>query len=223
LKKSAKSTEYAGVDFEWSDVVVGADSDAVEYAHKNNFHIIKNREPYHHSYEELESAWAEKSYDLYNKGLCPFTDKVEAVRVDSEQKTVKVLTKSSRYVIKYQNLHVFDTKNVSGISLAREIIHYRVLDWFDCKGLCEIGVEEITTDDEFVNKIVFFKTRRIDGDQKYLDLLCESFLTEEQLKTFDYGDTMTRFKLIDLLKMHFGREIQLSLWKRDVYPVYKCL
>ena len=128
----------------------------------------------------MESAWAEKSYDLYNKGLCPFTDKVEAVRVDSEQKTVKVLTKSSRYVIKYQNLHVFDTKNVSGIFLAREIIHYRVLDWFDCKGLCEIGVEEIITDDKFVNKVVFFKTRRIDGDQKYLDLLCESFLTEEQ-------------------------------------------
>lgn len=223
MKKSVRNTVHVDVNFEWANVVIGADTDAVEFAHKNNFYLLKNRIPHHHSYEGLEDVWAEKSYELYNKGLCPFTDKIETIRVDPETKTVKVITNYRRYVVKYQNLHVFDIENVTGVTMNRALEHYRVVDWFDCKGLYNLTCRQITTDDDFINKLVFFKTRRIDGDQKYLDLLCESFLTEDQLKDFDYSDTMARFKVKDILQKHLKKKVKMKLWKREVYPVYKCL
>ena len=210
-------------DFKWKNVVIGADLDAIEFAHDNNFFLIKNRPPHHHSYENTENIWAEKSYELYNLGLAPFVDKASSIRITPEEKLIKIITHKSAFTVQYEELHLFDTENVSGVSLKREVVHYRVIDWFDCKGLYDLNFNEITTEDQFVNKIKLFKTLRIDGDQKYLDLLCESFLTEDQLKNFDYSDTMARFKVADLLKKHGIDKVQMVLWKRDVYPIYKCL
>ena len=82
---------------------------------------------------------------------------------------------------------------------------------------------QIISDDDFVSRVKFFKSRRIDGNQRYLDLLCESFLTDSQLKSFEYSDTMARFKIRDMLKKHLNKKVTMSLWKRDVYPVYRCL
>ena len=76
-------------------------------------------------------------------------------------------------------------------------------------------------DDKFVNIIKLFKPRRIDGNQKYLDLLCESFLTESELKSFDYSDTMARFKTTELLEKRGIKKVKMFLWKRDIYPVYE--
>jgi len=211
------------VDFKWKDIVIGADLDAIEFAHDNKYFLIKNRAPYHHSYEKAETIWAEKSYELYNLGLVPFVDKVSSIRVVPEEKLIRIATQGGTFVVEYEELHLFDTENVVGVSLQRELQHYRVVDWFDCKGLYNLDFDELVTEDRFVNKIKLFKTLRIDGDQKYLDLLCESFLTEDQLKNFDYSDTMARFKVADLLKRRLGKEISMVSWKRDIYPIYTCL
>ena len=133
------------------------------------------------------------------------------------------MTQSNSFTVQYEVLHLFDTENVVGVSLQRDIKHYRVIDWFDCRGLYDLDFDELTTEDKFVSKIKLFKTLRIDGDQKYLDLLCESFLTATELKNFDYSDTMAKFKITALLKKRLGKEVSMASWKRDVYPVYTCL
>ena len=212
---------HPDVDFEWASVVIGADLDAVRFAYENKYLLIKNRPPYHHSYEDVEQEWAEKIYRLYEMALVPFTDKSNNIRVYPEEKILKVFTDRNVYTVRYEKLHLYDDENVEGAPLDRELLHYRVIDWFDCQGLYDLDFDEITTEDKFVNKIKLFKTRRIDGNQKYLDLLCESFLTDKQLKSFDYGDTMARFKVADLLKKRGVAKPRLSLWKRDIYPVYK--
>jgi len=211
----------AVVDYEWENVVIGADLDAVKFAHDNKYFLIKNRSPYHHSYEDTEEEWAKRLYQLYAAALVPFADKLNNLRVFPEEKLLKIFTDRNVYVIRYNNLHLYDDENVEGLSLNRELLHHRVIDWFDCQGLYDLGFDEITTEDKFVYKIKLFKTRRIDGEQKYLDLLCESFLTDSQLKSFDYSDTMARFKVTDLLKKQGATRPRMSLWKRDVYPVYK--
>ena len=211
----------AGVSFNWKNVVIGADLEAIEFAYDNMYFLIKNREPYHHSYEEKEEAWAKKLYELYSLGLSPFTDKVSSIRVDSQEKTLKVFSDNQSWTISYENLYQYDDVNVEGNKLEREILHYRVIDWFDCRGLYDLEIEEIITEEHFVNKIKFFKTLRVDGDQKYLDLLCESFLNEDQLKNFDYGETMARFKIAEVLFNRINKKVDMSLWKRDIYPVYK--
>jgi len=209
----------AAVDFEWENVVIGADLDAIEFAYDNKYFLIKNRPPYHHSYEGTEEGWAEKLYQLHGMALVPFTDKSKKIRVIPEERLLKVFTDNNMFVVKYENLYIFDDENVEGLSLNRKILYYRVIDWFDCQGLYDLDFDEIVIEDKFVHKIKLFKTRRIDGDQRYLDLLCESFLTEKQLKSFDYSDTMVRFKVTDLFKKR-GVKAKMSLWKRDVYPIY---
>ena len=221
--KNVTNTRSVDVDFYWPDVVIGADIDAVEFAHKNNFHLLKNRVPYHHSYEGIEDPWASMCYDLYARGMCPFVDKVSKIRVERADKTIKVVTAHNSFVIRYDNLHVFDSENVGGVENNKELVHYRVIDWFDCKGLYDLSCKQIISDDDFVSRIKFFKSRRIDGNQRYLDLLCESFLTDSQLKSFEYSDTMVRFKVRDMLKKHLNKKVAMSLWKRDIYPVYRCL
>jgi len=213
----------AAVDYEWGIVVIGADLDAIRFAHDNKHFLIRNRLPHHHSYEGAEQEWAEKIYQLYEIALVPFTDKSNNIRIFPEEKILKVFTDRNVYTVSYDKLHLYDDENVEGLSLDRDLIHYRVVDWFDCQGLYDLDFDEITTDDKFVHLIRFFKTRRIDGDQRYLDLLCESFLTDYQLKNFDYSDTMARFKIADLLKKRGISKIKMSLWKRDIYPVYKTI
>lgn len=211
----------AAVDYEWENIVVGADLDAIRFAYDNKYFLIKNRLPYHHSYEPAEQEWAEKIYQLHAMALVPFVDKLSSLRVYPEEKILKVFTDRNVYTIRYDKLHLYDDENVEGASLDRELAHYRVVDWFDCQGLYDLDFDEITTSDKFVNTIKLFKTRRIDGNQKYLDLLCESFLAEEQLKNFDYSDTMARFKVVDALKKRGVGNPRMSLWKRDIHPVYK--
>jgi len=215
--------ESQAVDYEWGAVVVGADLDAARFAYDNKCPLIKNRSPHHHSYEDAEQEWAEKIYQLYEMTLVPFTDKSNNIRVYPEEKILKVFTDRSVYTVRYEKLHLYDDENVEGVSLNRELLHYRVVDWFDCRGLYDLDFSEITTDDKFVNIIKLFKTRRIDGNQKYLDLLCESFLSDKQLKNFDYSDTMARFKVAGLLKERGVAKPRLSLWKREVYPIYKTI
>ena len=211
----------AAVNFVRKDVVIGSDIDAVKFAYGNKFFLIKNREPYHHSYENVEQEWAQKIYQLYEMALTPFADKSNSVRIYPEKKILKVFTDHDVYTIKYEKLHMFDDENVEGMRLDRELTCYRVLDWFDCQGLSNLNFNEIVTEDKFVNRIKLFKTQRIDGDQKYLDLLCESFLSEDQLKSFDHSDTMTRFKVTDLLKKRGVENPRMSLWKRDIHPIYR--
>ena len=215
--------EPAAADYEWESVVIGADIDAVRFAYENCYHLIKNREPYHHSYEDgdIEQEWAEKSYKLYDKTLMPIAGKATGIRVFPDERLLKVHTGFGSYTVRYQKLHLYDDKNVEGASLDRQLLYYRVIDWFDCQGLYDLGFDQITTEHKFVNKIKFFKTLRIDGDQKYMDLLCESHLSEEQLKSFDFSDTMVRFKTIDMLKERGVDNPRMSLWKRDIYPVYQ--
>ena len=210
-------------DFKWGDVVIGADLDAVQFAHDNKFHLVKNRTPYHHSYEQVEEEWALKLYNLYELCLVPFSDKVQSVRVVDEQNIIKVYTEHNVFIVQYERLHVFDDAGVTGYNLSRELDYYRVIDWFDCQGLYNIENLPISTSEKFVSNIQFFLSKRIDGNQKYYDLFCESFLTEEQLKKFDYSDTMARFKIVDTLKKKGISNPRMSSWKRDIFPIYKTI
>ena len=100
----------AVVDFEWKSVVIGSDLDAVRFAYDNNYFLIKNRLPYHHSYENIEEEWAEKLYQLYDLALVPFTDKSNNVRVFPEDKLIKVFTDHNIFVVRYKTCTYTMTK-----------------------------------------------------------------------------------------------------------------
>ena len=209
------------VEFRWQDLVIGSCIESVRFAHENKFFLIKNVDPAYHSYEGVQEEWAAKVYDLYNIGKSPVIEQVTSIRVNPVQKSLKVFTEYNHVVIKYDNLHLFNMDNVCGLEeeAKTKLIGYRVLDWFDVRSMGSHDLDEITLDDDFINNIRFFKTCRLDGNQPYKDLVCESFLTEKQLKSVDFTDTMARFKTLSILEERGLGKPKLELWKRDVYPI----
>ena len=219
----------AAVDFIFSSVIIGNKIDAIRTALERKIYILRNCDPHMHSYEpsstadsSLEEEWANLSYKLFSAGLDPFTNRIKTIRVDLDSKTIRVLTsEESAYSLRYDDLFVFDIANVYGFedytSVTKE--RYRVVDWFDARGISAVPHESINTGDNFVKTIEFFNSRRVDGEHPYQDLLCESFLTEDQLKNPEYTDTMARFKTTSILKSMGYEQANLKLWKRDVYPV----
>ena len=211
----------SAADFQWQDLVIGPCIESVRFAHEHKFFLVKNTSPPYHSYEGVQEEWAAKAYDLYNIGKSPVVEKVTSIRVDPEQKNLKVFTDYDHFTIEYDSLHLFNMDNIYGLEqeTKTELIGYRVLDWFDVRAAGLHDLDEITLDNDFIKNIRFFKTCRLDGDQPYKDLVCESFLTEKQLKSVDFTDTMARFKTISILEERGLEKPKLQLWKRDVYPI----
>ena len=217
---TAEAKKHVDADFCWPDVVIGSDLNAVDFACKNRFHLLRNRNPHYHSYDDAEEEWAGKIYGLYTKGLVPFSDKILRMRVSEADKTVKVYSHQGVYSVNFSNIYLFDDENVEGASLDREVVNYKVVDWFDCKGVL-MRQQELRGDDNFIKKIGFYLSRRIDGNKKYADIFCESWLTQQQLDSFDHSETMARFKAEQTLRSHGIDNFSLNFWKREKYPVYE--
>jgi len=226
--KSVKETG-AAADFQWRNLTVGYDIDAVRFAVKNKTFILLNGHPSIHSYDvdpagcNLEEEWAKKSVQLYDLGLNPFGDRIKTLRFDTKKKRVKVFTASSKYEILYEHLTVFNLQNVFGLEcdFNETLVGYRVLDWFDIKKSADISIDLLEdSTSNFVKKIQLFPSTRRDGAHASKDLVSESFLSREQLNSIDYSDTMARFKTMKMLSSRGVSGVELELWKRDVLPIF---
>jgi len=221
-------------DFHWAHTVVGSELDAVRFAFKNKNHILFNCDPHFHSYQPscsefdstLEETWAKTSYRLYQEGKNPFSNTIKTLRIDRKEKLVKVFTKNEmRSLVGYDKLYIFDLENVLGVEdvFSQEILRYRVLDWFDVHttgGKVDVeSLEDLSSD--FIKKISFFDSTRIDGSRAHKDIVAESILTLEQINDVNYTDTIARFKIIEQLKQIGIEKPNLRLWKRDIYPIKK--
>ena len=219
-------------DFQWDKIVLGGTIEALTFALENDCHVLISSYPNIHSYEKtdnpkyqtLEQEWSAKSHQLYTLSHQPFVNLIQSLRVDEDSKVITIFTTTNNtYKVQYNELFVYDIMNVSGLEhkYNTNLIGYRVLDWFDATKVGATDLEEIVTEDDFVSRIAFFNNIRIDGAHGYKDLVSESFLTQEQLKNFDYSDTMAKFKTLDILSNNGLAAANLTLWKRDVYPIYE--
>ena len=218
------------VDFPWQDVVIGNEINAIRYSTERKACLLRNRASSVHSYElysdsnsSIEDIWSAESYRLYQSGLDPFTNTIRLLRVDPSRRIIRITTNSHKtYVLSYENLHVFDVCNIEGLEdyFSQQQTTNRVLDWFDVRSI-RGPQSEILTSDDFVNNVHFFKSCRIDGNTEHQDIVCESFLSNEQLKSTEYSDTMSRFKTIHELSKLGYDDVELTLWKRDIIPLFK--
>ena len=63
------------------------------------------------------------------------------------------------------------------------------------------GVDETSINIyDFVKEIFIYPSQRNGAKKSDVDLMCKSFLTKDQIKSFDYSDTMCRMKISNLLK-----------------------
>ena len=176
-------------------VVIGSTSEAAYYALMNNCFFIPNRQFPPLFYKESTQTWPKLNLmlGLLSK-LLSFED-VETIRLADDQ--VKITAQNEIYKYNFQQCFVFDPTN---IQLDNEIEHLKpktfiVLDDFELSTLGEhrFEIEPIEAKPGFACQVHFYSSDRVDGASYITDCLVESELTQEQINSFDYSDTMVRF------------------------------
>jgi len=218
--------------YEYDNVVIGGNINAILYAYKNeNIILLNNMDvPFVFDFfdpgRNLKNVYFEKLHYILNTnknkqkvgtpkckvwkylifllslaGLNPVGDKIKAIRLE-DNNLLKITTENSRLVrIKYNKLIVFDDKNVYGLGTPKiDSGKYKVVDWFDVRSGTKHEFDYFETDDDFINKVYFYSSLRIDGNNDKKDLVSVSRLTKKELEDFNFSSTIAKFKIVKLME-----------------------
>ena len=200
-------------------IVIGGCLAALLYAFKNSLPIIFANPKPPFRYDKIE-----KEYDLSFLGLEPFesyyqrqvwerllvllglsgnlplSSNASGMRIVDNLLTV---TTNNHRVAKFEfnKLVVFDDEGVTGLpAISGEIKEKnRVIDWVNIRQGAKHQHNELEGDDDFVSKVIFYPSDRHDN-KKLKDLVAISYLTDEELLSHDYSDTMVKFKVTKMMK-----------------------
>jgi len=145
--------------------------------------------------------WQKLIFILSLNGHLPFSDKVASIRIEEEEQ-LKIISKNSKVIkIKCNKIYIFDDDNIFGLpSPEVSIDRNTVLDWMTAKPCEKHSFDLFETQDDFVQKVYFYPTERIQGSHKDIkDLVSISYLTHEQLHDYQYSDTYVKFKILKMM------------------------
>tara|TARA_Y100000296_G_C5162716_1_gene252776 strand:+ start:481 stop:1419 length:939 start_codon:yes stop_codon:yes gene_type:complete len=144
--------------------------------------------------------WERLFFYLSVAGLCPLGDKAVSLRITNN--IIKAPTATARMAkIHFNNLVVFDDTDVYGLGVPTiKDEKYKVYDWFDVRSGMKHKYDRIEDSTDFVNHILYYSSDRIHGEHNFKDAVSVSYLTEEQLSSFEYSDINARFKTLYMMK-----------------------
>jgi len=138
--------------------------------------------------KDAKELWTNLCFAMSFSSLLLFPDNVENVRETEEG--LDVFTKGSKIKkVPTDNVQYFDQKQDDS---------YRVYDFFDTRSCRRHDKWEIHGDDNFVNKINFYLSPRVDKGQTK-DLVASSLMTHEQLLDPDWGNGIVKLKVMRML------------------------
>jgi len=202
------------------NIVIGNGLPAILFAYLNGYTILlpSHRGPFR--FDKLSrdvdiekiniptrrkrTIWSTLLFEMGMSGLSPYGKDVSSIRISGNDISITI-RESSVIKNKFDNCFIFDSDSVQ---VQAEIVdplpdqpdRYRVLDWVNVRSGAVHDIEVIDTSDDFVNKVHFYKSDRIDGKHNKKDLVTESYLTKHQISDFNYSDTMVKFKVEDLMR-----------------------
>lgn len=145
-------------------------------------------------------VWERVVFLLGLSGLLLSSEGANSIRISDNQLILN--TDYTSYKYNFKKLIVLQDQKISGLPfLTREEVGLnRVIDWVNVRSGC--SHEHTFLEDpesNFVKEIYFYSSERSDNP-KNKDLVSISYLTDEQIKDFDYSDTMAKFKIVKMMK-----------------------
>ncbi len=202
--------------YEYDTIVIGGDLNAKIYAYYTKCPCIYGGDAAPFRFDMLEKGmplfkttnmlqtFEKINFILGLSGQLPMGNKVSSINI--RDNLLKATTKDSRLAkFEFNKLIIFDDKDVYGLPLIKEkkVGKSRVLDWFNVRSGMEHDHDLFATQDDFVRGVIFYPSDRF-GNQASgrvrKDLVATSYLEEEQVKDFEYSDTMARFKILQMMK-----------------------
>jgi len=234
--------------YDYEQIVIGGDLNAILYAYKTNSVLICNTHgctfPFDKTDHDITLGTLNFPrgsykrdirniliYDMSLQGRVPYGDTVASLTIDQTENKISVFKNFSRVNFsRFSNLRIFDLNNINGIEYDPvTVVGNRVFDWFDVRSGMKHKYDALTDESNFCRNIHFYLSWRIDGNHDKKDLVCESWLNDEQLRDIDYSDSISRLKVIKMMQQAGikgtgngqGRwlPIKIELWKREIFPV----
>lgn len=190
-------------EFHFEKVVVGGNLSAVAHSYYEGVPLIFDNLEEYFFFDKLEDG-IKKSQKVSEMlfisslaGLVPFSNKLATYRVDEEEKEIKVYGKRPFvYNIKYDEVYRYDQEEEK----ENEILE--VIDWIDVISGMKHEHGEINTEEDFVKKLMFYQSDRIDPGRSLKDVISFSYLTRKQVEDIDYSEFYVRLKTLDLMKQN---------------------
>ena len=197
------------LEYTFDNIVLGWREEAVSFAREHGYHLIVNSDqrPFHHfvGYQDIKSQWYEGIFDLGMRSLLPIPFEVQTVGLNDEGRLKEVTQGNTKDLINFKKLHIFDLDNCGNLGVDEVIKDYLVHDMFDITSGSRLGRDIVLKPtDAFVQLIEFVTSNRIDrntsGDFK--DIVTTSIVGTEDIKNFDYSETVVRLFVERKLKQH---------------------
>ena len=195
-----------GHAYRYKEIIIGATLDSAMYAYKNKMPIFfLNRRPPHKF--EFTSSGVSK-LELYKKlmfllslnGYIPIP--TEAAFLQVEDNMLSIATKNGASIeVQFEQAAIFDEYDLAGLDAGKQQQKkYLVMDWFNVRsGACHPHTR-IESASDFVKRIQFYPSERIDGTHDKKDLVSFSYLDENNAESFEYSETYVRLKVLNMMK-----------------------
>jgi len=217
-------TGLSPIQIKLPNVVIGWREEAITFANKKNYHLIVNDEqrPFVHffRYEDVKSNWYNGIFELGMKSKLPVPFDIQTIGMEDDK--LKIITKeNTKILVEFKFLHIFDLENCYFEGVDQTINDYIVKDYFDITVGSKLGHDIIVKPhDSFVKEFRTIRTNRVDrnstGDFK--DFLATSIIDAQDIKNFDYSDTIVRLLLerkIKQMKLKRNNKEYLKLSHSD--------
>ena len=200
-------------------VVIGDNLDALVYAYLNDHHILfNNLSPptiIDHFSPDLDlsmfgiesdapvsmlSLWNRLRFSMSLAGKIINSQEVTSISVEDQK--INVFTGAAKkYEYEFVTLAVFNAeklKNVDYTVIGEE--KNTVYDWISVKYRGKHDLKEMSTEEDFVNKVYFYRSLRNGTASAHKDIVAVSYLTDKQLNSQSCSDTMARMKIKKMMK-----------------------
>lgn len=188
-----------------SSLVIGSTVESALYALVNEHYFLPTRQMPAMFYNKLEvplfgfdnerEAWTRLNFMLGLLSKRIAFDDTSNIRVSEEE--VRITAGITTFKYQFDRVYVFDTTN---IKIENETLETRektfvVIDDFELSTLGPKRYELpcITGQTGPARELHYYSSDRVDGASYITDCVVESELTQEQLSSFDYSDSMIRF------------------------------
>lgn len=198
----------------FENIVIGKSLEAMLYSYYNEYPIIINslHRPFRFDRlsKEIElcenktdnklSLWSAAAFELSLKGLSPFGPSIASARIEGSEVTI-VTEPATNIKVQFEKCYLFDDDNLLAENevLEEPSDMCRVFDWMNVRRGTTHKFDYLVTRDKFIQQIYFYKSERIDGAHNKKDLVAVSYLKQKDLQSFDYSDTMARFKIQSIM------------------------
>tara|TARA_R110000824_G_scaffold8737_3_gene39539 strand:- start:5430 stop:6116 length:687 start_codon:yes stop_codon:yes gene_type:complete len=183
-----------------AEITYGSSLVALQHAYQKGTSIILDHSipPPVYEDEKTRSAWGLLYTKLSLSGKVIGSDLVSSCQIHGD---TMITARKGNIVkkLKYNRLYVFSDKNITGLPAPyKESPDHTVVDFLVAPSLSVPHINKIKFEDKFVSEIRFLKNSIRSKTKIYV----LSTLTKKQLQSFEYSDTMVRFKCEELLKAH---------------------